>query len=165
MSYIFTFTPKESHSSKERIEDLTDQKDVQLFLKETVGHSITAEFKLTNKQSEKERLYRYYHKVVLSIAVQYYKSCGYSEADKVFCDYQLKAHCAKGIMYNSKTQQEEVFLLDKSRMNKKRLGEFVTDCITFLEVDCGYKVPDSQSYIAELQTGIKGFHSVGHKKD
>jgi len=71
---------------------------------------------------------------------------------------------AKDIVYNELTGEEEVFLLDKSRMNKNRLSQFVTDCIAFLEVECGCTVPDSASYVAELQTGIKGFTSVNSKK-
>lgn len=164
METIFKFIPKDSFSSKERIEGLSSQEDVQTFLRGNVGRSITVAMKLTESIPEKERLYGYYHAVILNVAMKYYHECGYHEADKVFCDYQLKAQCGKEIMYNKNTGEEEVYLLDKSRMSKDRLRMFITDCIAFLEVDCGYKVPDSASYLMEIRTGISGFMSVNQKK-
>ena len=164
MSYIFTFTPKESFNSKEMMEELSSQKDVQTLLTGWKDKEVTVEMKLSVSVPEKQKLYSFYHRVILGIAMEYYRACGYHEADKVFCDYQLKAQCGKDIMYNHKTGEEEVFLLDKSRMNKKRLHQFVTDCISFLEIDCGYIVPDSASFIAEIQTGMKGFKSTNSKK-
>lgn len=148
------------------MENLSSQKDVQTFLKGSIGESVTVEFKLSSKIAEKTRLYNFYHKVVLGVAMKYYRNCGYYNADKVFADFQLKAECGKGIMLNEATGEEEVYLLDKSKMTKARLHQFITDCIAFLEVDCGYKVPDSASFLAEIQTGIKGFQNVESiKKD
>jgi len=164
MSYIFTFVPKESFNSKEMMEGLSSQKDVQVLMTGSIGQEMTVEMKRSVSIPEKQKLYSFYHRVILSVAMEYYRACGYHEADKVFCDYMLKAQCGKDIMYNHKTGEEEVFLLDKSRMNKKRLHQFVTDCISFLEIDCGYIVPDSASFVAEIQTGIKGFKSIDSKK-
>jgi len=84
--------------------------------------------------------------------------------DKVKADYFMKAECGKGIMYNPITEAEEVYLLDKARMNKDRLRKFIMDCITFLEIEKGAKVPDSSEYMMELRTGFSGFKSVKKKK-
>ena len=66
MNTIFTFHPSDSHSSKEIAEPLTSQKDFNTFLRGNIGKSITAELKLTEKLSEKERMYGYYHRVILA---------------------------------------------------------------------------------------------------
>jgi hypothetical protein len=165
MNPIFTFTPKEAHSSKILAEDLTDQKDFQAFLRANVGKSITVTLKLTEKIPEKQRMYDYYHKVILGVAIQVYTNDGWESVDKVKADYLLKAECGKGIMYNSKTQEEDIYLEDKSRMNKDRLRKYLTDCITFLQVEKGAVVPDSASYLMEIQTGISGFKSTNDKRD
>lgn len=164
MNTIFTFNPSDSFSSKEMAEPLTSQKDFQTFLRGNIGKSITVELKLTEKLSEKERMYGYYHKVLLGIAMEVYTNEGWESMDKVKADYFLKSECGKGIMYNPVTQTEEVYLLDKSRMPKDRLRKFITDVVIFLEVEKGCKVPDSSEYMMELRTGHSGFKSVNSKK-
>jgi len=165
MNAIFTFTPKESFNSKEMMEDLSSQKDVQTYMQGTFGKEVTIEMNLSTKIPEKARMYNFYHRVILGVAMKCFTNDGWESVDKVKADYLLKAECGKGMMYNAKTGEEEIYLLDKSRMNKDRLHKYITDCITFLEVEKGYKVPDSSSFLAELRTGIKGFKSVNSKKD
>ena len=164
MSYIFTFTPKESFNSKEMMEELSSQKDVQTLMQGTIGKELTVEMKLSTKIPEKARMYNFYHRVILGIAMQCFSNDGWEAVDKVKADYILKAECGKGIMYNHKTGEEDIYLLDKAKMNKDRLHKYITDCITFLEVEKGYIVPDSASFIAEIQTGMKGFKSTNSKK-
>jgi hypothetical protein len=164
MSYIFTFTPKESFNSKEMMENLSSQKDVQTLMKGSIGEELTVEFKLSAKISKKAKMYNFYHRVILGVAMECFTNDGWESVDKVKADYLLKAECGKGIMYNSKTDEEEIYLLDKARMNNNRLHKYLTDCITFLEVEKKYKVPDSASFVAEMQTGIKGFRSVNSNK-
>jgi len=164
MEVIFKFTPKESHSSKELMEDLSSQIDLQTFLRGNIGNSITVTMEVTANISEKRKLYSYYHKVILNVAMQVFTNDGYEAMDKVKADYLLKAECAKDYMYNAKTDREEPYLLDKSRMNKQRLIEYVTACITFLEVEKGARVPDSSSYKMDLRSGIEGFQNVNNKK-
>jgi hypothetical protein len=164
MNPIFTFYPSDSHSSKETAEPLTSQKDFNTFLRGNIGKSITVELKLTEKLSEKQRMYDYYHKIILAVAMQVYSNEGWDAMDKVKADFFLKAECGKGIMYNPVTETQEVYLLDKSRMNRDRLHKFITDCITFLDIEKGAKVPDSASYLMELRTGISGFQKASKKK-
>lgn len=164
MKPIFKFTPKDAHSTTLMIEPLVYQEDFQTFVRGNVGNQLTVTLELSAKKSEKEKIYAFYHKVILNVAMQYYRSIGWESMDKVKADYFLKAECGKDVMYNSETDEEEVYLLDKSRMNKKRLSQFVTDCITFLEVECGCPVPDSASYLLELNSGMSGFQSI-NKKD
>jgi len=164
MNTIFTFYPSDSHSSKEIAESLTSQKDFNTFLRGNIGKSITVELKLTEKLSEKERMYGFYHRVILGVAMQVFTNEGWDGMDKVKADYFMKAECGKGIMYNPITEAEEVYLLDKARMNKDRLRKFIMDCITFLEIEKGAKVPDSSEYMMELRTGFSGFKSVKKKK-
>jgi len=163
MELILKFTPKQEHSSKLMIEDLSDNKDFQKFVTGNIGKSITASFKLSQSIPEKERMYGYYHRVLLAVAMAAFTDLGYESMDKVKADYLLKAECGKDVMYNAKTEKEEYYLLDKARMNKDRLRKFITDCIVFLEVECGCHVPDSSSYMMELRSGISGFESINAK--
>jgi len=165
MNPIFTFTPKESFNSKEMIEGLSSQKDVQIYMQGNIGNEITVEMKVSSRIPEKVRMYNFYHRVILGVAMKCFTNDGWESVDKVKADYLLKAECGKGIMYNHKTNEEEIYLLDKSRMNKDRLHKYITDCITFLEVEKKYKVPDSSSFLAEIRTGMKGFKSVNSKKE
>jgi hypothetical protein len=160
MKPSFTFTPKDSFSSKEIIEGLTSQKDVQTYLRGMVGKELTVEFKETAKLSEKVLLYAYYHRVVLKVAIDCFENDGWTSMDKVKADYILKAQCGKEIMYNEKTKQEQVYLFEKSAASKKDLYDFVCRCITFLEVERGYTVPDSDSYLFKKSTGLDGFKKV-----
>ena len=164
METIFRFTPKEAFNSKIMAEDLTDQVDFQKFLKMNVNKLITVSMVPTELLSEKQQLYDFYHKVVLGVAMECFTNDGWEAVDKVFADYLLKAQCGKGIKYNSKTQEQEVYILDKSRMNKEQLRKFVFDCITFLEVEKGYIVPDSAEYKFEMATGMSGFKSINSRK-
>jgi hypothetical protein len=165
MEVTFEFTPKDSFSSKEMIEDLSNQKDFQEYVRHYVGTRLKVDISPTSILSEKERLYSYYHKVVLSVAMQAYSEDGWESMDKTKTDYFLKAECGKDIVYNAKTRKEEIYLLDKSKMNKDRLRKFVYDCIIFLETEKGVRVPDSESYKFELQSGISGFQSTKSKKN
>ena len=164
MDLIIEFTPHDHLSSSKMVEELTLNENFQKFMRGNDGKRIKATFSPAVKQSEKERLYNYYHKVILGVAIQVYTNDGWTEVDKVKADYLLKAECGKGIMFNSKTGQEEIYLLDKSRMNKDRLYKFISDCITFLEVEKGAIVPESSTYLMEMRTGISGFRSLNSKK-
>lgn len=164
MKPIFKFTPKDAHSTNQMIEPLVYQEDFQKFVRGNVGSQITVTLEISTKKSEKEQMYAFYHRVILNVAMEYYRNLGWTEMDKVKADYFLKSECGKDVVYNPKTDEEEVYLLDKSRMNKARLSQFITDCITYLEVECGCTVPDSASYMMELRSGISGFTSINKRK-
>jgi hypothetical protein len=160
MKAIFTFTPKKSLSIYEVTDDLFLQDDVRTYLRGMVGKELTVEFKETAKLSEKVLLYAYYHRVVLKVAIDCFENDGWTSMDKVKADYILKAQCGKEIMYNEKTNQEQVYLFEKSAASKKDLYDFICRCITFLEVERGYTVPDSDSYLFKKSTGLDGFKKV-----
>jgi len=160
MSTIFKFTPKESFNSKEMMEGLSGQKDVQTFLQMNTGEEVTVEMKLSNKLSKKNQLFAFYHRVVLSVAAKCFENDGWTGMDKVKADYMLKAECGKEIMINDQTGEEQVYLLDKSRLNHKELYAYVCRCINFLEMERGYTVPDSSSWLLEKTTGLSGFKKI-----
>ncbi len=164
MEAIFTFVPKDEFNINNVVEELTSQGDFKRYLKLSTGKSVTVHLKLSEKLSEKQKMYNYYHKVILSVAMRVFSNDGWEAVDKVFADHLLKCECGRGMKYNAKTNKEEVYLLDKSRMNMQELHKFISDCITFLEVEKGAIVPDSASFLAEVQTGIKGFKVVESKK-
>lgn len=165
MEAIFTFTPHDHPSSSKMIEDLSLQDDFQRFMRMNDGVELRVTIAPSVITAEKERMYAYYHRVILNVAIQVFTNDGWEAVDKVKADYLLKAECAKEPMYNKNTGEEEIYLLDKAAMNKDRLKKFITDCITFLEVEKGARVPDSASYLMEIRTGISGFQSVNSKKN
>lgn len=164
MTAIFEFIPKTHPSIREVTDDLLSQVDFQTFVRSNVDTKLRVELSPAVSHSEKEQLYAYYHKVVLNIAMQVYSEDGWEGMDKVKADYFLKAECAKDIVFNKKTGREEVYLLDKASMNKDRLRKYVYDCIVFLEVEKGARVPDSAAYKMELRSGISGFQDVNSRK-
>lgn len=160
MKAIFTFTPKDSFNSKEMMEGLSRQKDVQTFLRGHKDQEITVEMKPTAKLSEKVMMYNYYFKVVLGVAIECFENDGWESMDKVKADHLLKLECGKQLMYNEKTNTEQVYLFEKSAAPKKELHAFICRCITYLEVERGYKVPDSESYTFGKESGLSGFKKV-----
>jgi hypothetical protein len=160
MKGIFKFTPKEGYNLRDILFDLIHNQDFIRYLKANVGNPLIAMFSPAKNQSEKEQMYAYYHKVVLGVAMQAFTDDGWEGVDKVKADHLLKSMFAKDIMYNHKTGKEEVYLEDKSAMNKGRLIKFITDCIIWLEIERGVAVPDADEYKAYKQTGISGFKSI-----
>lgn len=160
MKAIFTFTPKDSFNSKDMMENLSSQKDVQTFLRGHKDQEITVEMKPTAKLSEKVQMYNYYHRVILGVAIDCFENDGWEAMDKVKADYLLKMECGKEIMYNEKTDTEQIYLFEKSGAPKRELHKFICRCITYLEVERGYRVPDSESYTFSKNTGLDGFKKV-----
>ena len=95
MEAIFIFTPKESFNSKEMIEDLSRQRDFQSLMKGSIGTELSVTIKPLARIPEKERMYAYYHKVILPVAMEVYSNDGWESVDKIKADYLLKAECAK----------------------------------------------------------------------
>ena len=160
MKVIFTFNPKDSFNSKEMMEGLSMQKDVQTFLRGYIDQEITVEMKPTAKLSEKVLLYNYYHRVVLGVAIECFENDGWEAMDKVKADYLLKMECGKELMYNEKTDKQQIYLFEKSAATKKDLHAFISRCITYLEVERGYIVPDSSSYKFGKESGLSSFKKV-----
>jgi len=151
---VFKFKVKERTYVSEMLSGLTSNEDFCRYLQHSQGKELSVHFSPAVKQSEKEQLYAYYHKVVLSVAVQVLTEDGWI-VDKVKADYMLKAECAKSELYNPKTGELIVYLEDKREMSKDRLYKYVTDCINWLETERGVSVPDSTSFKNRNKTGFK----------
>lgn len=144
MKIQITFTPGKGYNLRDKLGDLVHNQDFMDYLTEMAETEIYMEMKPKAKLSEKQMMYNYYHKVVLGTAIQAFTDLGWEDMDKVKADHVMKAQCACGTMVRD--GEEHVYLEDKSRMNKKRLHKFITDCINFLEKDLGYRVPESEPY-------------------
>lgn len=160
MEAIFFFQVSDSVNISERIRSLTMQEDFYKFLSENIEQELRISIIKSNEISKKQQMFDYYHKVVLAVAIQVFSNEGWEGMDKVKADHFLKEHCAKGLIYNYKLDREEIYFEEKSKMSNKRLHKFITDCIIFLEVEKGAKVPDSESYKFEQQTGLSGFKTI-----
>tara|TARA_R110000803_G_scaffold85381_2_gene151742 strand:+ start:403 stop:900 length:498 start_codon:yes stop_codon:yes gene_type:complete len=165
MKATFTFKPRISPNLRDMLYDLVEQKDFIDYIQESAYKSseLILDLKVANRRNEKQMMYAYYHKVILSSAIRGFSDLGYEAMDKVKADYLLKAECAKDVMYNSKTDSEVIFLEDKAAMNKDRLLKFITDCIHFIEIELGVRVPDADEYKNMMTTGISGFKSTHSK--
>lgn len=133
--------------------------DVEKFCLENPNERLTVHIKPIIRQSDKERLYAYYHHVVLKYTVQALTHEGWELVDDVVADYYLKSECAREIIFNPKTNEERTYLVDKSRMTKDRLRKFVNDCILLLEFRHSQLVPDSSEWKIKKGTG-RNFKSM-----
>jgi hypothetical protein len=157
---IFNFKVGKAPNVSSMIQRLVLQEDVYDFLYENQEKVLKVEFSAKVSKSDKQEMYDYYHKVVLAVAIQVYTNEGWESMDKVKADHFLKMECAKGLVYNYKLDRTELFIEEKSKMNKERLHKFISDCITFLEVEKNAKVPDAESYKIDKETGLSGFTKV-----
>lgn len=166
MKIHFNFTPKFGHNLRDIMGELIQNKDFINYLKHMANTPVRMEMKPDVKKNTKQALYDYYHGPLMAIAINAYTHAGYELMDEVKCDYLLKAECAKGTI--TTPHGEEVFLLDKSKMDKARLVKFVNDVIIHLEMNMDVpqdKIPDAEMY-KNLQVMGRKFKSVKHlKKD
>lgn len=161
MEAIFNFKIEDNAGSPhvlpgpiQMLDSLLCKTDFNRFLLEHRGKDMVMTLSPTAKTSEKERMYAFYHKVVLGIAVEVFTDMGWESVDKVKADYMLKAECAKGIMFNKKTGEEDIYLEDKQSMTKERLHKYISDCIHFLETEAGVRVPDGSGFRREDSEGF-----------
>lgn len=155
MEAVFNFRVQESNIPIQRMQGLMTNPDFHNYLKKYEGEELEIHISPAVKTAEKERMYAFYHKVVLGVAMQVFSDDGWESVDKVKADYLLKAECAKAPLYNTITGEVDVYLEDKAAMTKERLYKYISDCITFLEVERGAKVPDSSSFLNGDQSGFK----------
>jgi len=125
------------------------------FLHSINGKKLTVTIEEEAGRTDKEKLYAYYHKVVLrQHALPAMRNAGYICKDEVEISYHLEAMFAKVYVkkpdgtYNIATE-------NKSKMTKDRLLTFVVDVIHFLETELGEMVSDSEEYKIWKQTGKK----------
>ena len=142
----FSFVPKEGNSGREILKDLIDNEDLLSFSKQFTGKRVRFWVKEINEKQTKENMFEYYHRVVLQIASICFSDMGWTAVDKVKADYLLKAECAKIEEYNPQTGELMIFTKDKASMTHSELHKYVSDCIDWLQIENGYKVPDSYSF-------------------
>ena len=154
MEAIFNFKVEEGIYPAHMMSSLMSKSDFRSYLLDHRGQDMIMTLSPAAKTPEKERMYAFYHKVVLGAAIQAFTDAGWEAVDKVKADYMLKAECARGIMYNKLTGEEDVFLEDKSAMTKDRLHKYISDCIYLLETELMTKVPDGDGFRREDSEGF-----------
>lgn len=127
--------------------------DVERYCIENDGVELTWTVKHTAKTPEKMRMYSFLHGPLMDAAVRGFTRQGFEGMDKVKARYKLQAEFCKEEMYNSKTKQTEIYLIDLSSMSKARLLKFIQDCIFFIESELETETPDSDEWKAKQLTG------------
>lgn len=115
-------------------------------LLEKEGEEIIVSYKSVNRLSKKQKLFNYLHAVVYEVAMDELTNLGWESMSKEKVDHFFKSRFAKTIIYNSKTEQQEESMRDKSKMNIDELYEYVNKCILFVEMELGREVPDSSEH-------------------
>lgn len=127
--------------------------DVERYCVENDGVEVDLSIKHTAKTPEKLRMYNFLHGPLMDAAMRGYTRQGWTSVDKVKARYMLQAELAKEEMYNSKTGEVQVYLIDLSSMSKARLLKFIQDCIFFIETELETETPDSEEWKAKQLTG------------
>lgn len=129
----------------------SNPKDLQSFLLEHPEEVLLVHIEIAAQVSQKMKMFAYYHRVILQCAVIGYTAAGYEGVDNVVADYMLRAEFAKD--YIKKGEDWIPIVMDKRKMTKVRLHKFLSDCIFFIETQLQQRVPDSQEYRMNQQTG------------
>jgi len=127
--------------------------DLERYCIQNEGIEIHVQMKHAAKLSEKMKMYKFLFGPVMDSAVRGFTRQGWEGMDKVKARYKLQAEFAKEEMYNSKTGQVEIYLIDLSSMSKARLLKFIQDCLLFIETELETEVPDSEEYKAGRISG------------
>lgn len=160
MSAIFFFDITDNVPVTSLVSSINSNNDFCDYIFENKGKRLKFELSAQNNRSDKYSMFDYYHKVILDIAIKVFTDEGWESMDKVKADHFLKNECAKGLVYNPKIGGEVIYLEEKAKMNKERLHKYISDCIIFLEIEKGARVPDAESYKIDKQTGMSGFTKV-----
>jgi hypothetical protein len=161
--YKKTFTPpKEAVNLRDLISGLLAGDFIE-YLMAMRGTAIDLSIQPSAITSEKLKMYAYYQKVILSVAIECFTDIGWEGVDEVSADEILKTQVAKEFIHNPLTGEEMMFVEPKAKMTKDRLIKYINDCILFLE-SLGWRVPESDEYKAKMLTGVSGFESVKKRK-
>ena len=158
IKYRKEFTPTSGHNIWDVLWELQDT-DFLPYLRQMAGTRVVMNIESVEVKAEKERMYAYYQKVVLSVAMVFFTDMGWEMIDKNKADEMLKDQCAQEPVFNHKTGEKKLIREDKKYMSKDRLIKYINDCILFLEEN-GYKVPESEEYKNKLITGRDGFKTI-----
>lgn len=163
INYKKTFTPpKDAINLRDLVTELLDSDFVD-YLRHMKGTSIDMSIEPSELSSEKMKMYAYYSKVILSVAMVAFTDMGWELIDKNKADEMLKDQCAAEPIFNPVTGEKRILRENKAKMPKDRLTKYITDCILFLE-ELGYRVPEAEEYKNKLITGMSGFNSVSKTK-
>ena len=154
MSVIFKFISKNGQI------EWGNPSELKRYLIENEGTEQFCEIDGSVKLTGKEKLYRYYHAVVLGVMIKELSDRGWDGVDKMYADWWLKNQCARNIKYNLIEDKSQIFLEEKHLMDKDRLCKYVNDCIIYIETEFGVSVPDS----AEYRYKLTNFKSVKNGK-
>lgn len=127
--------------------------DLERYCIENEGIELTWSVKHTAKTPEKKRMYNFLFGPLMDSAVRGYTRQGWEGFDKVKARYKLQAEFCKEEMYNSKTGEIQVYLIDLSSMSKARLLKFIQDCMFYIEQELETEVPDSEEWKAKQLSG------------
>jgi hypothetical protein len=127
--------------------------DVEKYCIENDGIEVDLSIKHSAKTPEKMRMYNFLHGPLMDSAMRGYTRQGWTAVDKVKARYMLQAELAKEEMYNSKTGEIQVYLIDLSSMSKARLLKFIQDCMFYIEQELETEVPDSEEWKAKQLSG------------
>lgn len=113
--------------------------------------------------SQKMKMYSYYHKCLIPIAIKELNRLGWQSVDAVFADHFFKSEFARDIKFNPILDKQQIYLEDKAKMTKERLTKFLNDCINMIEIDWGIPAPNSSEYKYKL-TGFKSVKTFNNGK-
>lgn len=92
-------------------------------------------------------------------AMRGYTRQGWEGMDKVKARYMLQAEFAKEDVFNPRTGEVKISLIDLKDMSKARLHKFITDCIFYIETELETQAPDAEAWKMKKITG-KDFNTV-----
>lgn len=123
------------------------EEDYHKYLEQHDGVDMQVSFTPFSKSSEKERMYAYYHKVIIGCTIMALTNDGWAGIDEVAADLYLKMNVAKKVFYNAKNKKVMESYESKSEdMSKERLHKFISDCIMLLWDRHQMTCPDSEEY-------------------
>lgn len=120
--------------------------DLEKALLQEEGQEMVLSLKPVNRISEKQRLYNYYFAAVIPATIKVLTQDGFENTDEQAADHYLKLNCAKTVQYNSRTDTEFIYLLEKRSFPLERLYQYVVDCLLLLELRHKMIVPDAQTW-------------------
>jgi len=156
ISYRKSFKVGKGANLRDLLFNLIHNSDFEKYLRHMQGEEVVVSFEPAANKTEKEQLYAYYQKVVLSVAVQFFLDMGWNGMDRDTADNELKKLLSKDFIVNAETGEKITKVKGKSKMPKKELWQYIYNVIMFLE-EQGYSVPESGDYKNKALTGIDGF--------
>lgn len=117
-----------------------------MFCIENKGIEQTVSFKATAKLSEKERMYAYLRGPLLDAVVRAYIHAGYSFMDKNKALFLMKCESAMEPVFDPIKKVDREMPMETSAMSKARLLQFIQDIILFIEMQFGFRAPDSEEW-------------------